>query len=84
MDVFFGNKNGDAKDFNMVPYRALAGFFHKSDETVDWGSVRRLTAYIEKIKRDTVLLPYTLGKESKLKKKVYFQDLQKISLLCIN
>ena len=59
---------------NMVPYRALAGFFHKSNECVDWGSVRRLTAYIEKINRDTVLLPYTLGEESKLKKKVYFQD----------
>lgn len=59
---------------NMVPYRALAGFFNKSDETADWGSVRRLTAYIERINRNTVLLPYTLGSESKLKKKVYFQD----------
>lgn len=36
---------------NMVPYRALAGFFNKSDEAVDWGSVRRLTAYIERINR---------------------------------
>ena len=59
---------------NMVPYRALAGFFNKSDEAVDWGSVRRLTAYIERINKDVVLLPYTLGEESKLKKKVYFQD----------
>jgi hypothetical protein len=59
---------------NMVPYRALAGFFNKSKETVDWGSVRRMTAYIEHINRDIVLLPYTLGSESKLKKKVYFQD----------
>ncbi len=59
---------------NMVPYRALAGFFNKSDETADWGSIRRLTAYIERINRNTVLLPYTLGSESKLKKKVYFQD----------
>ena len=58
----------------MVPYRALAGFFNKSNEIVDWGSVRRLTAYIERINRDIVLLPYTLGEESKLKKKVYFQD----------
>lgn len=24
---------------NMVPYRALAGFFNKSKEVVDWGSV---------------------------------------------
>lgn len=59
---------------NMVPYRALAGFFVKSGEAADWGSVRRMTAYIEKINRDAVLLPYTLGEESKLKKKVYFQD----------
>ena len=59
---------------NMVPYRALAGFFHKSDEVVDWNSIRRLIAYIERINRDVVLLPYTLGPESKLKKKIYFQE----------
>jgi hypothetical protein len=58
----------------MVPYRALAGFFNKSSEAADWGSVKRLTAYIEQINRDVVLLPYTLGSESKLKKKIYFQD----------
>ncbi len=59
---------------NMVPYRALAGFFNKSDEAVDWGSVRKLVAYIARVNQNTVLLPYTLGSESKLKKKVYFQD----------
>ena len=59
---------------NMVPYRALAWFFNKSDETADWGSVRRMIAYIEQINRDVVLLPYTLGPESKLKKKIYFQE----------
>ena len=58
---------------NMVPYRALAGFFLKDDSAVDWGSVRRLTAYIKKINRDVVLLPYTLGDSSKLKKEIYFQ-----------
>ena len=58
---------------NMVPYRALAGFFLKDDSTVDWNSVRRLTAYIERINRDVVLLPYTLGESSKLKKEIYFQ-----------
>lgn len=42
---------------NMVPYRALAGFFNKSKEAADWGSVRRMVAYIERINRDTVLLP---------------------------
>ena len=59
---------------NMVPYRALAGFFNKSDEPADWDSVRRMIAYIEHINRDVVLLPYILGPESKLKKKIYFQD----------
>ncbi len=59
---------------NMVPYRALAGFFNKCEEKADWGSIRRLTNYIERINRDSILLPYTLGEESKLNKKVYFQD----------
>lgn len=59
---------------NMVPYRALAGFFNKSNEPADWDSVRRMIAYIERINRDVVLLPYTLGPESKLKKKIHFQD----------
>ena len=31
---------------NMVPYRALAGFFDKAEENADWGSIRRMTAYI--------------------------------------
>lgn len=59
---------------NMVPYRALAGFFLKDSSAVDWNSVRRITAYIEKINRDVVLLPYTLGESSKLKKEIYFQS----------
>lgn len=58
---------------NMVPYRALAGFFDKSPEAADWGSVRRITSYIERINSEVVLLPYTLGTSSKLKKEVYFQ-----------
>ncbi len=57
---------------NMVPYRSLAGFFAKDDSAVDWGSVKRLTSYIEKINREVVLLPYTLGESSKLKKEIYF------------
>jgi len=59
---------------NMVPYRALAGFFDKAEETADWSSVRRMTAYIERINRDVVLLPYTLGESSKLKKEIRFQS----------
>lgn len=58
---------------NMVPYRALAGFFDKAEENADWGSVKRMTAYIERINRDIVLLPYTLGESSKLKKEIRFQ-----------
>ena len=56
---------------NMVPYRALAGFFDKCDEPADWSSVRRLVAYIERINNISIL-PYTLGASSKLKKEVYF------------
>lgn len=59
---------------NMVPYRALAGFFDTSDETADWGSVRRMTAYIERINKNVVLLPYTLGEKSKLNKEIRFQE----------
>lgn len=58
---------------NMVPYRALAGFFSKAGQTAEWNSVRRMTAYIEQVNRDVVLLPYTLGTGSKLKKEIYFQ-----------
>lgn len=57
---------------NMVPYRALSGFFSKSDEPADWGSVKRLTAYIKKVNQIIVPLPYILGDSSKLKKEVYF------------
>lgn len=57
---------------NMVPYRALAGFFAKSREKADWGSVRRLTEYIRRIDQTVTILPYTLGESSRLKKEVYF------------
>ncbi len=58
---------------NMVPYRALAGFFSRDDSVVEWNSVRKITTYIEMVNRDVVLLPYTLGESSKLKKEIYFQ-----------
>ena len=58
---------------NMVPYRALAGFFLKSEVKADWDSVRRMTAYIEMINQEVVTLPYTLGVSGKLKKEVRFQ-----------
>ena len=58
---------------NMVPYRALAGFFVKANSVAEWNSVRRMVAYIERINRDVVSLPYTLGESSKLKKEIRFQ-----------
>lgn len=58
---------------NMVPYRALAGFFDKCVERADWESVRRMVVYIEKVNQVT-LLPYTIGTGSKLKKEVYFNE----------
>lgn len=59
---------------NMVPYRALAGFFRKSTEPVDWSSIVRMTAYIQRIDQNVTPLPYTLGSGRKLKKEVYFND----------
>ena len=58
---------------NMVPYRALSGFFLKDNSKVDWNSVRRLTEYIEGVNRNVVSLPYILGPSSKLEKEIYFQ-----------
>jgi len=55
----------------MVPYRALSGFFKKSDEVADWESTRRMVAYIERLNKVNVL-PYTLGSSSSLKKEVFF------------
>ena len=57
---------------NMVPYRALAGFFGGTGQVPDWGSVRRMVAYIERINRDYVTLPYTLGESSRLRKEIRF------------
>ena len=57
---------------HMVPYRALAGFFANAGENVDWGSVKRLTAYIEAFDRERIALPYTFGTSSRLKKEVIF------------
>ena len=57
---------------NMVPYRALAGFFTRSKEVTDWNSVKRITEYIRRVNELITPLPYTLGDSSKLKKEVYF------------
>ena len=57
---------------NMVPYRALAGFFSKAEQKVNWGSVRRVTEYIHYINQYVATLPYTLGDSSKLHKEIRF------------
>ena len=56
---------------NMVPYRALAGFFHRSDEAANWNSTVRMVEYIQRINNTVITLPYTLGDSSKLKKEVH-------------
>ena len=71
------NHNDDLKKHkeqltNMVPYRALAGFFAKVGDVVDWGSTVRMTKYIKHFSEEKILLPYTFGEGSKLKKQVYF------------
>ena len=71
------NHNPELKPFkeqltNMVPYRALAGFFNRSDEAVNWSSKVHLVEYIERINSSVTTLPYTLGKSSKLKKEIRF------------
>ena len=45
---------------NMVPYRALAGFFAKSGTVAVWESTKRMVAYIEKVNREVVTLPYVV------------------------
>lgn len=55
---------------NMVPYRALAGFFQKTGKSVNWESKRRIISYIEEVDQ-TNRLPYTLGQSPKLKKEVH-------------
>jgi hypothetical protein len=57
---------------NMVPYRALAGFFIKSDVAVNWDSISRLVTYIQNFNEKTARLPYVLGTSSGLKREVIF------------
>jgi hypothetical protein len=59
---------------NMVPYRALSGFFRDAEESPDWGSVRRMVAYIERINKTRVELPYTLGDSSKLQREIHINQ----------
>ncbi len=60
---------------NMVPYRALAGFFTRCEEKVNWDSIRRLVYYIDRVNKEVTRLPYTLGESSRLNKEIYFDPL---------
>ena len=54
-----------------VPYRALAGFFPSGGEKAPWKSPRRMIAFIRRV--DSVSrLPYTLGTEPNLGRRVRF------------
>ena len=57
---------------NMVPSRALAGFFVKSDTAVNWNSIVQTVAYIQAFDSKYGRLPYVLGTSPKLKKEVIF------------
>ena len=59
---------------NMVPYRALAGFFAKYDKNVNWESVVRLVSYIQAFDEYKERLPYVLGMSSGLKREVIFNQ----------
>ena len=51
---------------NMVPYRAMAGFFANAGVTVPWDSVVRMKETISSFNEEVTALPYTLGDGSKL------------------
>lgn len=57
----------------MVPYRALAGFFQRINQAVNWSSIMRMVEDIDRINQ-LVLLPYTLGTSRKLKREVHFSS----------
>lgn len=56
---------------NMVPYRALAAFFNRTGKRIFWSKKTWLIEYASRINQ-TILLPYTLGTSSKLKKEIHF------------
>ena len=57
---------------NMVPYRALAGFFKNPNDRPYWESAKRMTEYIRHFNEAFTKLPYTLGESSRLQKEVLF------------
>lgn len=57
---------------NMVPYRAMAGFFASAGVNVPWESVTKMKETITTFNYEVTPLPYTLGSNSKLSKEVRF------------
>ena len=58
---------------NMVPYRAMAGFFASAGlNSVPWDSVVKMRETISSFSYEVTALPYTLGENSKLSKEVRF------------
>lgn len=66
-------KDAKSQLTKRVPYHALTGFFCEADEKFEYGRIERMTAYIERVNKDIVLLPYTLGESSNLKKEIHFE-----------
>ena len=57
---------------NMVPYRALAGFFNKHDAKVNWEKRSELIEYIQFFDRTEAKLPYVFGEGAALNRKIIF------------
>jgi hypothetical protein len=58
---------------NMVPYRAMAGFFASAGvNSIPWDSVTKMRETITTFSYDVTPLPYQLGSSSKLSKEVSF------------
>ena len=58
---------------NMVPYRAMAGFFASAGvENIPWDSTVKMRETISEFNFEVTALPYTLGANSKLGKEVTF------------
>ena len=58
---------------NMVPYRAMAGFFASAGlDSVPWDSVVKMKETISSFSYEVTALPYTVGGSSRLSKEVSF------------
>ena len=57
---------------NMVPYRAMSGFFASAGVSVPWDSTVKMRETISSFSYEVTALPYTLGSNRKLSKEVRF------------